>query len=380
MMARSEHARVSAWLQNFPDAQRGVAGDLVDALSLISETDLRRELGSHIAQLVERLQAPVAAFPVREVAPESSAHEPGRDGGYHLFDPGLPGSEAIIGNILTGLVRRSSLSTRILSTLDLGTLRDRKVCTILLVDDFSGSGKRLLDFHRALRRHPTIRSWASFGWIDFHVATFAATNRAAALLAKRFGEDNVHIVRSCPTFVGTGWTPEQQAEVEKLCQTHAGRSNRRRALGFRDSRALIAFEHTAPNNLPYILWKRADNWNSLFEDKAVPDDLLPLFTMRPAPAATPLAGSAGAMRLGQIIDLLGHRVRSAGEIAEITDISMAEVNRLLVLVKQLGLANQTLRLTDAGRLELRKWRLAHPDQQLPNRVEAYYPRELRAER
>ncbi|MHA6720678.1 phosphoribosyltransferase-like protein [Sphingomonas sp. RS6] len=379
-MVRIDHARVAAWLKNFPAAQRGVAGDLIDALSLISETDLRRELGGHLALLVDKLQTPVAAFPAREVDPARSAHEAGRDGAYHLLEPGLPGSEAIIGNILTGVVRRRGPSAHLLSLLDLATLRDRKVKTMLLVDDFSGSGKRLLDFHSAMLRHPTVRSWTSFGWIKFHVAAFAATTRAIALLERRFGKERVHIVRACPTFLGTGWTPEQQEEVERLCLAHAGRSNRRRALGFRDSRALIAFEHTAPNNLPYILWKRAENWNSLFEDKAVPSDLLPLFTMRPTPVHGPLAGSAGAARLGQIVDLLARRVRNVAEIAEITDISIAEVKRLIDLVKQLSLANQNLRLTDAGRIELKKWRLAHPDQQLPNRAEAYYPRELRAER
>jgi hypothetical protein len=379
-MSRRGHPRVTAWLQNFPAAKRETAGLLVDGLMLVSETDLRRDLGDLIAGLIPRLQGPVAAFPAREVNDARSAHESGREGAYHMLEPGLPGSEAVIGNILTGVVRQRSAGLDLLPQLDLATLRDRKVRTILLVDDFSGSGKRLVDFHRALLRHLTVRSWASFKWIQFHVATFAATNKAARLLERHFGDDRVHLVRACPTFAGAAWTPEQLAEVESLCETYAGRRNKRRALGFRDSRALIAFEHTAPNNLPYVLWKVADHWSSLFEEKAVPRELLPLFAMQPSPAHEPLAGSAGAKRLGQIVDLLGHRVRNAGSISEITSISIPEVNRLLALVKQLGLTNATLRLTDAGRLELKKWRAAHPLHDLPNREEHYYPRQLRAER
>ncbi len=379
-MSRIDHPRVGSWLENFSAARRDVAALLVDSLELISETDLRRELGDLIATILPALPAPVAAFPAREVPEGVSAHAEGRDGAYHLLEPGLPGSEAIVGSILTSVLRRSTTAPNLLETHDLPSLRDKKVRTVFLVDDFSGSGKRLIDYHRALLRHPTIRSWTSLGWIEFHVVAYAATKRAAGLLRRRFGEDRVHLVRACPTFAGAGWTPEQLGEVEALCRSSAGRRKRDWALGFRDSRALIAFEHTAPNNLPFLLWKVADGWNSLFEFKGVPSDLLRLFTMRPGPAREPLAGSAGARRIGQVIDLLGRRVRNVGDIAEVTTFSIDEIRRLLALVQQLGLADVNLRLTDAGRIELRRWRAAHAIRELPDRPEPYYPRQLRVER
>ena len=354
---------------------------MVDGLKLVSTTDLRRELGSLIAGILQSQPLPIAAFPAREAEPGRAAHEAGREGDYHLFDPSLPGSEAVVGNILTGVLRQPASSGRMLSSLDLRTMRHRKVRTILLVDDFSGSGKRLLDFDRALRRHPTIRSWASGRFIDVHVALYAATNRAAALLRRRFGDERVHIVHACPTFAGAGWSPEQLEEVEALCWAHRRRRGKHSmAFGFQDSRALIAFEHSAPNNLPFVLWKEELGWNSLFAGKAVPPDLLGLFTMDPAPGREPLAGTAGAQRLGQIVDLLGRRVRDAGHIAEITDISIPEVRRLLDLTQKLGLTGATLRLTDRGRLELRRWRSSHAPLVLPNRDDPYYPHQLRAER
>ena len=165
-----------------------------------------------------------------------------------------------------------------------------------------------------------------------------------------------------------------------LCRDSAGRRNKNWALGFRNSRALIAFEHTAPNNLPFILWKVATGWNSLFEYKGVPNDLLRLFTMRPDPPREPLIGSAGAARLSQTIDLLARRVYDAGNIAEVLRVSIAEAERLLRLAHSLGLTNARHRLTDAGRAELKRWRAAHPVRVLPNRDEPYYPQQLRAER
>lgn len=380
LLSRLTHPRVVAWISNFAEAKRDTAGLLIDALALVSGADLRRSLGDLIAGLLPTLPGPVAAFPARETQSGEAAHGEGREGTYALLEPGLPGSEAVVGNILKAVLRRPTTGDQLLEELDLATLRDAKVRTILLVDDFSGSGKRLIDYHKALLRHKTLRSWSSFHWIEFHVVAYAATNRAARLLRRRFGEDHVHLVRACPTFAGAGWTNEQLAEVEDLCIARAGRQNKRRALGFRDSRALIAFEHTAPNNLPYILWKVGEQWQSLFEGKGVPTDLLRLYTIRPGPPQEPVAGSAGAKRLGKVVDLLGRRVRQAGEIAEIADLSFEEVARLLALVKQLGLADAGLRLTDLGRVELNRWRAAHAIRELPNRSGPYYPRQLRAER
>lgn len=378
--SRSEHPCVAAWLENFSLSRRDTARLLIDALELVSETDLRRELIAATLDLLPRLAGPVAAFPAREVPPHESAHAEGRTGGYQLLEPGLPGSEAVLANILTGVLREGGATVGLLDGHDLESLRAHKVRTVLLIDDFSGSGNQLIKFHKALRRHKTIRSWVSYHLIDFHVLAYATTDKAAKLLRRRFGDEKVHIIRACPTFEGAGWTPEQRAEVETLCRNSAGRRNKNWALGYRDSRALIAFEHTAPNNLPYILWKVATGWNSLFKYKGVPNDLLRLFTMRPDPAREPLVGSAGAERLGQTIDLLGRRVFGAGNIAEVLRVSIAEAERLLRLAEDLGLTNARYRLTDAGRAELKRWRAAHPVRLLPNRNEPYYPQQLRAER
>lgn len=380
IVPRSEHPRVAAWLENLEVPRRDTARLIIDALQLISETDLRRELIAATLALLPDLAGPVAAFPAREVSPAESAHAEGRAGRYQLLEAGLPGSEAVLANILTAVLREGGGSAGLLGSHDLESLREHKVRTILLLDDFSGSGGQLIKFHKAIRRHKTIRSWTSYRLIDFHVLAYAATDKAARLLRRHFGDDKVHILRACPTFEGAGWTLEQRTEVEALCRDSAGRRKKNWALGFRASRALIAFEHTAPNNLPYILWKVAPGWHCLFRCKGVPNDLLRLFTMRPDPPREPLIGSAGAARLSQTIELLARRVYDAGNIAEVLRVSIAEAERLLRLAHSLGWTNARHRLTDAGRAELKRWRAAHPVRVLPNRDEPYYPKQLRAER
>lgn len=376
-MSRQSNKRVANWLTNFKSEHQATAMMLVDALQLVSATEVRTDLGREIRQLLTALRAPVAAFPVREVDPPESAHGEGRDGSYELLPPGLPGSEAVIANILTGISREPAYEKLILTSLDLAHLRTCKARTILLIDDFSGSGKRLKDFGKALLRHPTIRSWLSYGWVKIHVVAYAATAEATRLLRSDFGSDNVHLVRACPTFANARWSPEQAADIEALCNDYCGHL-RKYKFGFRKSKALIAFEHTAPNNLPAILWRVDGGWMPLFERKAVPHDLLALYVGGPPASPSPSISGASFDRLGQVLQMIGRRVREEDAIVDATRFSYAEVGRLLGAARAFGLVTPKLRLTDAGRIELRRWQVANKPLLLPNRGTAYYPTQLRA--
>lgn len=79
--ARSTHPRVAAWLSTFSETRRGTALLLSNALRLFGANDLSRKLDGLVAQLVETLPNPVAAFPVREVKDGKAAHGDRRDGG-----------------------------------------------------------------------------------------------------------------------------------------------------------------------------------------------------------------------------------------------------------------------------------------------------------
>lgn len=119
---------------------------------------MRRELGDLVQHLASVLPGPIATFPAREVARGKPAHGDGRDGGYAIIEPALPGSEAIVAKLLKGVQRQPASAQFVLPALDLPLMRSRKVPTVLLVDDFSGSGSRLLGYELSLRRHATVRS------------------------------------------------------------------------------------------------------------------------------------------------------------------------------------------------------------------------------
>lgn len=378
-MSRQSHNRVASWLTNFNREHQTTASMLVDALQLVSATEVRSDLGRELRRLLTDLPGPVAAFPVREVDPPASAHGAGRVGAYELLRPGLPGSEAVIANILTGISREPAYQKSILTSLDLVELRTCRARTILLVDDFSGSGKRLKDFGKAIRRHPTIRSWLSYGLVKIHVAAYAATAEATRLLRSAFGPENVHLGRACPTFENARWTPEQVADIETLCSEYCGPLGQFK-FGFRKSKALIAFEHTAPNNLPAVLWRVGGSWKPLFERKAVPNDLLSLYATSSSISPLPSISGASFDRLGQVLQMIEYRVREEDAIVDATRLSYAELRRLLSVARTFGLVTPKLRLTDIGRVELHRWQAAHKPLILPNHDDAYYPTQLRAGR
>lgn len=358
---------------------------LLSFWSAVSRSSVPTMSRAGLTNLIQRLllsnRGPTAVFPAREISPGKAAHAGGRDGGYVVFDdPIAPGSEAIVANIITATRRIPKFRPKLTTGLDLGALRKERARSILIVDDFSGSGKRLLEFGRALKRHSTIRSWQSYHLLDIHIVVYTATKEALAVLRRSYGEGKVHFARPCPTFGNADWSNKQLADVEGLCRKY-GRAKSNFALGFMQSRALAVLPWTAPNNLPFILWNSRPSWHSLFEGKVVPSELLELFSRRSEDRPIPTDLSAGAaLRLGHVLDAIQLRIRDAGDIAEAKNMSFAEVERLLATGYNLGLIGATGRLTERG---LAEWRRRAPERQridLPDQDNDYYPSQLRARR
>ncbi len=201
-MQPSETDRGKRWLENFRRRDRSAATVLLDSLEFVSADKLNNGLQQLIGNLPKTIKAPIALVPVRELG--SRQHyfrSTQRDATPALLLPSsFPGSEAIIANIAGGLRRQQGNSGPFVATPSLRNLRLARCRSILFIDDFSGSGDRIIKFHEKFRTHPTIRSWESYKLVEYHVAVYAATKIAYDRLTKRFGRQNIHIERMCPTF------------------------------------------------------------------------------------------------------------------------------------------------------------------------------------
>jgi hypothetical protein len=403
-MNPSDTDRGRAWLGNFTEEEQVPARLLLDGLDLIGEDRLRMDLISKIETLAAMLPTPMALVPVRELAPGQSYFATStRDAKPALLNANsFPGSEALVANFATALRRAEENQGPFVGAPSLRNMRDARCRTILFIDDFSGSGDRILHFDRSFRRHPTIRSWLSLKWIQIQIAVFAATDGARTRLETHFGKGHVHIHRMCPTFDTRPWTPAERTAVEALCQRYYLPSGRSGPFGYQDSRGLMAFSHSVPNNLPPLLWQRGRRgpWRSFFDNQSVPSELYPLFgdaspeqraeetlqrlhQRRLAEGNWRAAAGGATARILLVLAALSRRPAGIHQIMNLTGLAFSEINAVLAACRQWDLAGSTLRLTDAGLRELayaKSLSLRGAIPSLHGSNEPYYPRSLRVGR
>lgn len=405
-MNPTDTSRGMAWLANFDEDEQIPARLLLDGLDLIGQDRLRTDLSALIESLAAKLPHTIALVPVRELGDGQSYYR-GTDRNSKpalLLPNSFPGSEAIVANLATNLRRAENSGGPFVGAPSLPNMREAHCRIVLLIDDFSGSGDRILKFDRGFRRHPTVKSWLSLKWIAIHVAVFAATERAQALLEAHFGADRVHVHRICPTFRSRPWTPKEREAVEALCRKYRNAREYIGAYGYRNSKGLMAFVHSVPNNLPPILWQRRGprigRWSSFFQGQVVPTDLHELFgDASPEQRAEDTLLRLGQQRLAEgewrgatggdatrillVLAALARRPASLSRIMDLTGLAASEVTNVLSACRQWGLVGDTARLTDAGRAELTHAKSVTLSDEIPalhGSDEPYYPRSLRVGR
>jgi len=400
-MKPSESQRGQQWLSNFLENERAIAALLLDSLELVGQDDFRNGLQNLVSDLASSILKPIALVPVRELAPTQTYYGQSRNAKPKLLlSESFPGSEAIVANIAGGLRRQAKNSGPFVASPSLANLRAARCRSILFLDDFSGSGDRIASFYKKFRDHGTIRSWESYGLLSYHVAAFAMTRAAYNRLTRLFGQDHVHLVKFCPTFENQNWGAADQFAIEELCRNYA--QNDELALGYGRSRSLLAFSHTAPNNLPNILWQPGYySWRSFFNEKAVPPDLLPLFGQLGGVERIKSAlEQLGQIRLSQgswegisteqlqtvllVLAAVSTKPRNETVVTELTGLFSHVVRQTLTFCRTLSLiADNSLRLTDSGRSELaRAKNVVLPPRKLTlhGSNDPYYPRSLRVGR
>lgn len=404
-MLLTDTPRGQRWLNNFALSDRATASLLLNTVELVGQDALRDGLLDLISGLPSRLETPIALVPVRALASGQIYFPHGRNSKPRLLlSQSFPGSEALIANILTGARRIGGGSNPFVASPSLANMRAARCRSILLVDDFSGSGDQIIRFWRGFKAHPTLRSWLSYHRITYHVAVFAATPVARKKLERTFGTHRVHIHRMCPTIYNQGWEAGDRQAVIDLCERYRSTALETPALGHGGTGGLLAMSHSAPNNLPVILWQqyRAGNpgWQPFFLDKGVPDDIRPLFAMpddeRRRRSALRRLGqqklervdwtqlpSADAQKMFLALAAAARRARDRHAVADFTGLSLPAARRAIDLCIALQLVDRSLHLTDRGRAELnhaKKIKLPIDDLELSGSPEPYYPRTLRVGR
>ncbi|RWM22117.1 hypothetical protein [Mesorhizobium sp.] len=403
MVEPSETERGQRWLSNFKAHEISAAKRLLDNLDCVGQDELRNGLILAVTRLAKRLKTPIALVPVRELDSHQSYYGVDRNATPRLLLSGsFPGSEAVVANIITNLRRRAGNKGDFVAAPSLANMREAQCRTVLLVDDYSGSGTRIENFLKSYRRHKPILSWQSYKLIDLHVITYVMTEFARNRLVRLLGDDAVQTARVGATFDEQAWETDELAEVIRLCQAHSEERKTSYPFGFLGTRGMTVFSHSVPNNIPYILRRKSSStWNSFFEGNVVPNDILPLFS-QPKRA---LRLEAALARMGQERLQTGHwRLRATSFLKEAvlvlaavargvsdehaicrsTTLSADEVSSIVYNCRRWGLINKlSLHLTDQGRSELmhaKKIGLGEERFQLNPSNDFYYLQQLRVGR
>ena len=157
------------WMAQFQtDEDVGAAKRLLQLLDLVTGSDVDRKLFQLLKTFAQHNQGDFAIFSLRDITKaERATHYFGQ------FDNDKPakiapafGSEGRMGHFTRDMAKH-------LPTLhdhpSISDMRRHRIRWIVLVDDNLSSGTRAATMVKHFYQHETIRSWHSFGWVQFAV-------------------------------------------------------------------------------------------------------------------------------------------------------------------------------------------------------------------
>lgn len=327
---------------------------------------------------------------------------------WETFQPGMPilatpGSEGGIGSYvrdLTGDKPGSEPSHWLHPDTGLDRLRDRRCRLLVLLTDYSGSGKQVVQFARTLVRNKHVRSWRSFGWLRVVVIPYALSIEARQLINKSGYVDSIKPAHPAASFDDAAWTPAERQHIERICREYLPGKERKLALGYGGSAGLFLTHTAVPNNLPRILWRRAPGWSALFagaSGRTFPTDLAQELQGYEAPERdlAVVAHSANQKRLSRAI--ASGRLRTPTDQLVVTLALLAqggfdvaglshglarpesEIQELVTFLVHSGYVTGELTITPAGRIELQHARRLDrvTSTILSGADDPYYPQALR---
>ncbi|EGQ9186044.1 hypothetical protein F8Y89_23790 [Vibrio parahaemolyticus] len=375
------------WLSQFMPEHRDIAETLLDNLLVVSSEEMRNDLKVFIEGLATEGSEKAALLPIREVSEGESIY----DSEDHTRTPLLQaseeslGSEAFISNLYTELTRSKPMQFLQQRNGDrsfppsISFLRENKYKHLFLVDDLIGSGDRVVSYLDALLNNKTINSWVSYGFLRIHIVSFMATKRGYAVVSsaiRRRKNITLNVMHRAPSLTDL---PESD-DILQLCRAYAKKGTRY-PLGYKDSAVRVVFTHSAPNNLPSILYQnvhkkyRPDNvpslkatqWIALFPRRSIPNQFkqdIVMLKERNSPRYD----------LKRLIILVSEKVNSRETLAIVMNKQSAYIQILIDLGIRFGLLKEErtgLSVTSMGQVELQSKSLTnHPIERNKN---FYYP-------
>lgn len=417
MQPLREQEKTKLWLSQFSQrsGDRELAEKLVDSISYCPLNEFKSSLTTLIKQVLP-LKETSALFIERELQKTKSKYPPpiykqkkaynARSKKKHLRAYGAAaqavqsltyssqevGSEGLVALLANTLCR--SNRKRFLLQPAADQVRASDVRNFVILTDFIGSGDRAYRMLDSMWRVASIRSWRSGKFIKFWVIAYSGTTPGIRFLQDHRFKPIVRVSTECPTIFNS--FDEDLNEMVELCEIYGEHS--KSPLGWKETGALLAFEHGAPNNMPAIFVseknKGLKKWAPLFP-KRVTDSLWQSTQVSITQVAiealhrlnlpeilnSPRFKRASDQNKSAIIILLAHSLgkRRVAQLRQVLPVSLDSILRAKQRAVARGWITETGALTLAGhksirlfRREGRKFFVAPPPST------SYYPQQLRA--
>ncbi|HDS1818188.1 MULTISPECIES: hypothetical protein [Pseudomonas] len=287
MHALKEQEKTQLWLSQFDNNanDRQLAEKLLDSVNYCPLNEFKQSLFN----LIKRTLPPKstsALFIERELQPTTAELPPPiyksvktynpRSKKKHLRAYGAAvhavqsltyktqdlGSETLVTLIASSLSR--SNPTRFLLQPAADNVRNSQVRHFVILTDFIGSGDRASAMLDSMWNVASIRSWYSGKFISFWVLAYSGSTQGIKKVEQHRFAPKVKVVTECPTLHNS--FGEDLDDMIELCKKYGGHS--KDPLGWKNTAALMAFEHGAPNNMPAIFVSSkttgAKKWAPLF--------------------------------------------------------------------------------------------------------------------
>jgi hypothetical protein len=238
-------AHISRWLSRFADEDLELGAKVLERIQYYSGRDIR-EMVNSLVRMVHQ-----------------SLHNLPRNKIYFVPVGRVGGGSTVLVRALADNPRISR--SRIKHMVELEDIPPSDIDAIVFVDDFSGTGKTLVDWWETVEMMvlPKAATVVVGLLVMNHKARPKIENFAGVLVPVNELGEEYDVLSPYSNFF-------QQAEKDSLAAycVKTGCSDQY-LRGFGDCGLLVAFKHLCPNNSLPILWHESGGWNYLFRRRGI---------------------------------------------------------------------------------------------------------------
>jgi hypothetical protein len=349
-MKLSEHPLGIEWLRHFDPREVHAARLFLDSLKLVSLEECEVAVSKMVEGIYSITEGAIGLFTIDK----------------KIIDPtSAPGSEGRLAHLMRNLERQ--FRDRMLIKPTDAEMRERKVKHIIFIDDFVGSGQRVLAFWEAWASK-TVKSWLSNRTCTLWLAGYAIHESGLNRIRERITYLKAERMRFEVTLrAGHSYWPDA---VRSFCEENGARTYARQwPLGYGDLMCPLVFQHGCPDNCAAILWSNGTDFRALFPGRGVPHALQPCFDGSSDCGRSPeLLWRAGQFNLAlALIDDMAAGIHGSGYVSLLTILGLllrgvtrenlavfmtlerSQVETFLQQAQELGLLSDTFAVTPFGK-------------------------------